>query len=536
MKTPRVTTILKFLKRGLALYLCATVAFPAIGSAQAPTAAPRRAEGVPLGTSVPDPRTIPGRRITTSPDYKLGPGDMVEVIISGRMDVFTHTLVVGPEGNIHLPPVGTIPVEGLTMSEARKVVIEKVAPMFKFFDLTFTIFSTRSFLVAVTGEVEKPGVYPVSAVDMDRVLQVINMAGGVTPRGSLRRVTLLKNGKAERIVDLQRFALKGDLSENPYLVEGMSVFVPSRGPSVLLHGAVARPGEYELLEDKSLGSVLEFAGGVPPQAVLKEVRLTRVGSDNRKETQSLDLEAALRPDAPAFELQSGDVLYVPPIAVIQDLVEVRGALFGPGFDPAKGVLPAPKTTIVNRVELAKGERIRDVILKAGGVAPWADFGRAFVERPVPEGGKLTLPVDLNRLLVEKDESQNIALRNGDVFVVPVADDKVYVVGNVKAPGAFDFRPYFTPKDYLVLAGGPDDRAKMKAATVTFRDAREYPFEAAPPLEPGAIIRVPPVFLKFPQDYVPIVFTIASLVTAVTGVFILFGLTPAPSPLFPTESK
>lgn len=461
---------------------------------------------------------------------------MVEVIIAGRIDALTHILVIGQEGSIHLPPVGTIHVEGLTMSEARKVVIEKVAPMFKFFDLTFTIFSMRSFLVAVTGEVEKPGVYPVSAVDMDRVLQVINAAGGVTPRGSLRRVTLLKNGRVERIVDLQRFALKGDLSENPYLVEGMSILVPSRGPSVLLVGSVARPGEYELLEDKSLTSVLEFAGGVPTQAVLKEARLTRVGPDNLKGTRSIDLEAMLRPDAPAFELQSGDVLYVPSIAVLQDQVEVRGALFGPGFDPTKGPPPALKSSIVNRIELASGDRIRDVILKAGGVAPWADFQRAFVERVTPEDGKQTIPVDLNRLLVAKDESQNIVLKNGDAFVVPLADDKVYVVGNVKSPGAFDYRPYFGPKDYVVLAGGPDDRAKIKAATVTFRDAREFPLDAAPPLEPGAIVRVPPVFLKFPQDYVPLVFTAAALITAVTNVFILFGLSAAPSPLFPTESK
>jgi protein involved in polysaccharide export with SLBB domain len=442
--------------------------------------------------------------------------------------------VVTPEGNIHLPPIGTIPVAGLNTSEARKAVAERVAPMFKFFDLTFTVLSARSFEVSVSGEVEKPGTYPVSAID--RILQVLTAAGGVTPLGSIRRITLLREGTGERTLGLLRFSLKGDLSQNPHVSEGVSIVVPPKGPSISLQGSVGRPGEYELLDDRSLTGLLSLTGGVSPQAALKEARLTRVGSDNRKETLSLDLDAALRPEAPAFELQGGDLLYVPSLAVLQDQVEVRGAFFGPGFDPAKGAPPTAKSSIVNRVELASGERIRDIILKAGGVAPWADFPKAFVERVSPQDGKQILPVDLNRLLVEKDESQNIALRNGDLFVVPVADDKVYVVGNVKSPGAFDYRPFFGPKDYMVLAGGPDDRAKLKAATVTFRDVREFPLEASPPLEPGAIVRVPPVFLKFPQDYVPIVFTMASLITAVTGVFILFGLTAAPSPLFPVESQ
>jgi protein involved in polysaccharide export with SLBB domain len=67
-------------------------------------------------------------------------------------------------------------------------------------------------------------------------------------------------------------------------------------------------------------------------------------------------------------------------------------------------------------------------------------------------------VDLHRLLVEKDEMQNILVQNGDVVVLPVMEDKVYVVGEVKNPGAQDFRPDLTPREYLAAAGGPGVRA------------------------------------------------------------------------------
>jgi len=253
---------------------------------------------------------------------------------------------------------------------------------------------------------------------------------------------------------------------------------------------------------------------------LSEARLTRVGPDNKKETGTLDLARALAPGAPDVELRGGDVLFVPPIAVLQDVVEVRGAFLGTGADPGKA-MTVGKQTLVARIELASGDRIKDVVVKAGGVAPYANFRRAFVERGGVSGPPQTIPVDLQRLLVEKDESQNLALLNGDVFVVPVTEDKVYVVGNVRAPGAFDHRPFYSSKDYILLAGGPDRRAKMGAATVTFPSGKVYRLDEAPPLEPGAVVQVPEVLLKWWEDYLLIASAVASITTAYTGLYILF---------------
>src|SRR5439155_207946 len=83
----------------------------------------------------------------------------------------------------------------------------------------------------------------------------------------------------------------------------------------------------------------------------------------------------------------------------------------------------------------------------------------FVDRS-DAGPAQRIPVDLHRLLVEKDETQNIPIQNGDVVVLPVFEDKVYVVGEVKTPGAQDFRPDLTPREYLAAAGGPSARAMV----------------------------------------------------------------------------
>jgi hypothetical protein len=63
---------------------------------------------------------------------------------------------------------------------------------------------------------------------------------------------------------------------------------------------------------------------------------------------------------------------------------------------------------------------------------------------------------------------------------------------------------------------------MKSTIVTFRDGKTYPMESTPPLEPGVVVTVPEVSVKWWQDYVQIAGVIASLITAYTGIYLLFG--------------
>ena len=162
------------------------------------------------------------------------------------------------------------------------------------------------------------------------------------------------------------------------------------------------------------------------------------------------------------------------------------------------------------------------MFRAGGAAAHADLQLALVERGGVAGPRQRIPVDLQRLIVDKDETQNILLQNGDVLTLPVVEDKVYVIGEVKTPGGVDFRPDLTPREYLTLAGGPTSRAKVGNVVVTFRNGKTYAMADAPPLEPGAIVTVPEVAVKWWQDYLTITQAIASLALGVTGLFVIFN--------------
>jgi polysaccharide biosynthesis/export protein len=459
---------------------------------------------------------IAGPRIIPGPEYRLGPGDLLEVQIVGRLDVTRQQVVVDLDGSINIPPFGAVEVGGLTLAEAYRKVVARARAYLRFVDVALSVLQPRSFEVVLSGEVERPGAIVTSA--FRRLHEVVQTAGGITERGSRRRVHITEKS-GERDVDLLRFELTGDLTQNPFVVDGMRIHVPPRGPSVTLTGAVRRPGEYELGPTGSLAELLDLTGGFPVAAATSDARLTRIGPDGRKENVVVDVATAPRRPADVT-LRGGDVLFVPTISGLQDVIEVRGAFAGTQDSGKTTTLG--KATIVQRFELSQGERVADVVRRAGGPAPFADLSLAVIERRGQSGPVQRIPIDLHRLLVDKDEAQNILLQNGDVLTLPVVEDKVYVLGEVTKPGAQDFQPNLGVREYVTLAGGPSKRAKLTEATLTFKDGRTFALPDAPPPEPGAVITIPEVSVKWWQDYITIANAIANILTAYTGLYLLFG--------------
>src|SRR5438874_5348917 len=215
-------------------------------------------------------------------------------------------------------------VGGLTLLEAHRKVSERARDVFKYADATITVVAPRTFEVTVSGDVERPGTLQTTATR--RVYDVILEAGGVSPRGSMRNIVLTRRSAA-RTIDLLAFQLRGDLTQNPFVEEGLRIHVPPRSGSVTLSGAVRRPGEYEIGPTPSLRELLELVGGLSQTAAIGDARLTRVGAGDRKEAMPLDLRSALTPPTELM-LRPGDAIFVPAISSLQDVVEVRGAFIG----------------------------------------------------------------------------------------------------------------------------------------------------------------------------------------------------------------
>lgn len=152
-------------------------------------------------------------------DYILGAGDTISVTVFNETDMSLPSVRIPKSGSITFPYIGDINVSGLTLEELKKKLIKKLKDGYlKKPQLVISIDTYRSFFV--NGEVKAPGGYPY--VEDLTVRKAIAIAGGLTDRASLSKMSLLKEGggKASKIANSL------DLKMNPgdVLTIGESLF------------------------------------------------------------------------------------------------------------------------------------------------------------------------------------------------------------------------------------------------------------------------------------------------------------------------
>jgi protein involved in polysaccharide export with SLBB domain len=282
-----------------------------------------------------------------------------------------------------------------------------------------------------------------------------------------------------------------------------------RSGIVFLTGEVRNPGAYDALPVERVSQIITRAGGLAPLGTRAHIQLIRSGViysivDIERFETSGDLLANPY-------VQSGDVIQVP---TVEGLVTVRGAVFGRGETRLRApTIEAPdamrERTSEGIYELTPGARVSDVISQAGGITPWADLSNSYIERLVVGGGgaRKKIPIDLRRIIFERDSVGNIDMANFDLVVVPAIDTLVYVEGEVTNPGPFLYYPALRAGDYIGQAGGPTMYANVRSMSV-LRAGRRISGRTNPVTEPGDIVIVPRTGVKFWQDYVTIFGAIA----------------------------
>ncbi len=121
--------------------------------------------------------------------------------------------IVDHQGDVQLPYLGAVKVEGLTTAAAREMIQKKLNDGNI---LKNAVVSLRlaNFKIAVLGDVAKPGIYPIQN-ERVTVLDALSMAGDLTITGMRENVLLIRenNGKREQIrLNLQ----SKDLMSSPY--------------------------------------------------------------------------------------------------------------------------------------------------------------------------------------------------------------------------------------------------------------------------------------------------------------------------------
>jgi protein involved in polysaccharide export with SLBB domain len=124
-------------------------------------------------------------------EYKLGPGDQVQVAVFGQADLSGKFEVDG-NGNLVLPLVGTVPAEGRTVNELQQQITVELNKNFLVNPkVNVQVLNYRPYYIL--GEVNKPGSYPY--VVSLTVRQAVAVAGGYTRRARSSPVRVIHAGK-----------------------------------------------------------------------------------------------------------------------------------------------------------------------------------------------------------------------------------------------------------------------------------------------------------------------------------------------------
>ena len=297
------------------------------------------------------------------PDYRLGPGDNLVLILTGDVEL-TYSLPITREGFILIPQVGQVHVANLTLDQLRNVLYTRLGRVYSGvrrsanattrFDVT--VANVRANQIYVVGEVAQPGAYQISS--LGTVFTALYAAGGVTELARLRAVEVQRAGKIIAKLDLYDYLLRGDTRSDIRLETGDVIFVPLHDARVRIAGAVMRPAVYETKGSETLYDIIQAAGGFRPEAALERVKVERVlpaGERGTQTTARVTIDVPLANGlVPPFRLEDGDVVRVDALTEVSDLytVSIAGMVQQPGTYPWH-----PGMTLRELMTLARGPRI-----------------------------------------------------------------------------------------------------------------------------------------------------------------------------------
>lgn len=262
------------------------------------------------------------------PDYKVGPGDVLTIIVWDHPELTTPAgqyraadqagTVVNEDGTIYYPYVGSLQVAGKTSRQIREMLIARLAKFIERVQLDVRVAAFRSQRIYVVGEVAKPGQLSISDVPMT-VLEAVNQAGGFGPEADHSRVLLTRKGTTYR-VDIQAMYENGATDQNALLEHGDILNVQDRSfNKIFVLGAVQKPGSLVMTKKRStLAEALADTGYIAQdQANPKWIYVMR-GDSETPELFHLDGSS---PDAlllaDRFPLRPRDIVYVDAADVVR---------------------------------------------------------------------------------------------------------------------------------------------------------------------------------------------------------------------------
>lgn len=158
-------------------------------------------------------------------EYRIGPEDVLAISV-WKNEPMSRVLPVRPDGMISLPLLDDVMAAGLTPTELRNLLAQRLAEYVPSPAVTVIVNDVKSFKVSVIGEVTRPARYELKS--RTSVLDVLALAGGFTQFASRTKIVVLRpeGDKRVRIPFNYNQAASGSTEEDLYLKPNDIVLVP----------------------------------------------------------------------------------------------------------------------------------------------------------------------------------------------------------------------------------------------------------------------------------------------------------------------
>jgi protein involved in polysaccharide export with SLBB domain len=319
--------------------------------------------------------------------------------------------------------------------------------------------------VTIEGMVRRPAIYELKGEK--NLAQVLELAGGVLPSGTLRHVDVERLEAHESrtmlaldIPENDNQDSVGKALENFEIQDGdkikISPIVAFTDKTVYLDGHVFRPGKYAYREGMKITDLIKSYKDILPEPYKSHAEVIRLKApDYTPEVLAFNLEDALAGKDQDLALKPFDTVRVFGRYDFEDppVISVSGAVRDPGDHVTNG------TTY-----------LRDAIFLAGNATPDAKLDDVQVFRKTDDGKLKVISVNLQKAL-EGDQSANILLQPKDrVFVhknLGRSDPPaVTIEGDVERPGKYPLGENMSAADLVRVAGGLKRGAYTEQADLT----------------------------------------------------------------------
>jgi polysaccharide biosynthesis/export protein len=284
------------------------------------------------------------------------------------------------------------------------------------------------------------------------IFNVLYQAGGPSANGSYRNIQLIRDNKIIKVLDLYDFLQRADQTNNILVKDQDVIKINDYDNRVYMLGQVKRPAIYEIKNDETLKSALNYAGNFSEKAFTKSIQLKRY-TDYEQKIFEINNE-----EFPSFKPKLGDRFYIDSVSnTFENRIILKGAVKRPG----EFSLNVNGTTT-----------LKEILLKAGGLSDGAFKNRGIIERLDLEK---TTPINIqfNPSKVLDGTENDPVLNKEDKIIIYFLKDlneeqSIEIYGQINKPDSYIYKQKMTLADLVAEAGGFKDAASTNKIQVSRR--------------------------------------------------------------------